>query len=83
MDTEEIFLPVVIPGYCENYKVSNKGTVKSFMKNLDNRIITDYYSVNLSRNNISTTRRVHGLVAEAFIENPRSVKQIKQLCFKS
>ena len=73
-----------IKGYEGLYEVSNKGRVKSTPRLVDtvmncrhykSVILTPchndsgYYVVNLSKNGITKTQRIHILVAEAFIPN--------------
>jgi len=76
---QEVFKP--IPGYEGIYEVSNLGNVKSYHiykdgKLLRNRINRGYYRVNLYRDKL-ITRRVHQLVAEAFLNHkPNGYKLI-------
>ena len=70
-----------IEGFDGKYQVSNQGRVKSIQKGKwrllkqghgDGR----YRQVVLTKNGIRSTRRVHRLVAEAFIQNPDNKPQI-------
>ena len=61
----------IIDGY-DNYLVSNFGNIKNgknnrFMNPGNNRV---YKLINLYKNGIGKTFRVHRLVAKAFLENP-------------
>ncbi len=61
-----------IVGY-ENYEVSNFGNVKNIKTNRVLKPGIDghgYYHVILSMNNIKTTKKIHRLVAQTFLENP-------------
>lgn len=63
----------------ENYLVSNKGSV--FSKNA-NKIIANFYDtkgyvrVSLYKNSKRHDKRVHRLVASAFIDNPNNLPQV-------
>lgn len=68
-----------IKGYEGRYKISNKGRVKSLINNKGNfreKILKPskdkdgYLQVGLSKNGIQKTKRIHQLVAKAFIKNP-------------
>ena len=66
-----------ITGYESLYQVSSHGNVKSlrsgrFMKPSGNT----YKTVTLTRNGTQTTKYVHRLVAEAFLENPNGCKTV-------
>lgn len=75
MENIEIWKDVL--GYEGLYQVSNLGNVKSLnynktgieknLKIFKNRV--DYFSISLSKNNIIKTRRIHQLVAEAFLNH--------------
>ena len=82
---EEIWKPV--KNYEGLYEVSNNGKVKALYKRVDGikchrewkehllRLGVDpngYYRCALSHNNQSSTKKVHRLVAEAFIPNPNN-----------
>lgn len=63
-----------IKGYEGLYSISNYGRVKSYHNNKEiiKRIVeesTGYYKVNLFKDGKSKTKRIHRLVAEAFVEN--------------
>ena len=70
--TEELWLPVV--GFEDLYEVSNKGRVRRKDSGLILKPVLSgkehYYCVSLWRNNNSKVRRIHRLVAEAFLPNP-------------
>lgn len=68
-----------IAGYEGLYEVSNLGRVRSLKRNntLGKTLkpLTDrdgYYQITLSKNNVRVTKKVHRLVAIAFIENPNN-----------
>lgn len=86
--TKEIWRPVV--GY-ENYMVSNLGVVKSLSRDIDNRrgiyiskerILklskdgSGYPLVKLYKDGIGKQKKVHRLVAEAFIINTENKKEV-------
>lgn len=65
------------------YQVSNLGRVKSLEnsktrkeKILKPEIRTGYYSVNLCKNGKQKHIRIHRLVAEAFIDNPKKLPMV-------
>lgn len=78
METEKIFRPVTIDGFVTRYKVSNIGNVWSLWKNdfLKLSINNGYKVVGLGYNKISNMHKVHRLVAQAFIENPKSLEEV-------
>lgn len=77
-----IWKPVV--GYEGLYEVSNTGLIKSinFYKYKSPRIMKlgkrkdGYLSVGLSKNNVTKTKTVHRIVAEAFIPNPDGLEMV-------
>jgi len=68
---EEIWKDV--PGYEGMYQVSNLGNVKSLIYNkerfLSKVIDKRYYQVGMYKNKKKTTRKIHQLVAEAFLNH--------------
>ena len=76
-----------IKGYENLYQVSNKGQVKSlnWERSGKERILKPgkgddrYLQVVLSKDGKKKTIRVHQLVAEAFVENPKGEKYIDHL----
>ena len=71
-----------IEGYKGKYQVSNYGRIKSFQKNKNGHILSIknktgwYLSVNLCKNKHCKTFRIHRLVAEHFIENPKNLLEV-------
>lgn len=72
-----------IIGYDGLYQVSNKGNIKSFKKDKNGKLLMlkidkdGYKNIGLrDANYIRKFKRVHRLVAEAFIENSNSFTQI-------
>ena len=70
-----------IKGYEGLYQVSNLGRVKSLKNNIILKAESDrngkgYLCVNLGRNN---HKKIHRLVAEAFIENPLNKKEVNHI----
>lgn len=59
-----------IKGYENYYWVDEKGDVYSINCKLSKQLINGYEIVFLSKNGVKTKKRVHRLVAEAFIPNP-------------
>ena len=73
-----------IKGYEGLYEVSNHGNVRSlkygkirYLKPANNG--NGYYFVNLSKNGIVKSFKVHRLVANAFIDNPLNLPQINHI----
>ena len=65
-----------------NYSVSNYGEVRNDRKNTYMGYSFDakgYYRVALSKNNKRYARRVHRLVAQAFLPNPENKEQVNHL----
>src|SRR5699024_5728355 len=89
MNDREVWKDVV--GYEGLYKVSNRGNVHSVrrrdsigrkcggrtLKPTYNR--DGYLIVDLCNNRVRKSKRVHRLVAEAFIPNPESLPQINHI----
>jgi len=72
-----------IQGY-ENYQVSNLGRVKSVCYNKERILKTStdrygYVRVKIFNNSKGKTVRIHKLVAESFLENPRNCKEINHI----
>ena len=68
-----------IKGYEGKYQISNLGKVKSLIGNskiLKPEIRAGYYSIQLCKNGKCTHKRIHRLVAEAFIPNPNNLPMI-------
>lgn len=71
---EEIFKPIKdFP----NYQISNLGNVKNIKRNkllISYPKATGYMVTRLSNNNISKEKKIHRLVAQAFIDNPKNLE---------
>lgn len=73
-----------IKGYEGIYEVSNMGRVKSLHRS-QGRILKQYtqdngyVKVNLSKNGTHNTKRVHRLVATAFIPNPHNKPEVNHI----
>lgn len=75
MEKKEIWRDVI--GYEGRYQVSDLGRVKSFVKDGNGKLLkmfdsptNDYLKVELWKNGSQSTKRVHQLVAEHFIDVP-------------
>ena len=71
----------VIDDY-ENYEVSNLGNIRNMStgKNLNGTLTNNgYLVVSLYNNGNKTTKYIHRLVAEAFIENPDDLKEVDHI----
>lgn len=77
---EEVWLP--IPGYEGLYEVSNQGRVRSFVRHPEGRIMAasishrGYYHLALWTDKRPRDKRVHRLVASAFVPNPDSLPEV-------
>lgn len=82
---EREWRPVPLPGYANDYQVSNLGEVRSLknghkhMMSLKHNKRSGYMYVILGYNGDSITRSVHRLVAGAFIPNPDNKPQINHI----
>lgn len=71
-----------IPGYEGLYEVSTWGRVKSYKYNSDGRILSPckdgygYFFITLCKDGKTKMRKIHRLVAEAFIPNPSNLPQV-------
>ena len=76
-DITEVWKP--IEGYEDKYLISNTGKVKSLYRNIILKPKTDkdgYKEVSLHKNGKSKTKKIHRLVAYAFIPNPNNLLQV-------
>lgn len=68
-----------IDRYNGKYKISNRGRVYSVKSNIYLKIAKDYHGylfVNLCNNGKQKYKRIHRLVAEAFIPNPYNLPEV-------
>ena len=66
-----------VVGYEDQYEVSSFGNVRRKIQNLKlNSSVHGYYNVSLSKNGECTTKLVHRLVAEAFLDNSECKEQV-------
>jgi hypothetical protein len=70
-----------IIGYNGDYTITDKGKVFSlkYNKRIEMKQSPDllgYMRLRLTKNNVGTTKKVHRLVAEAFIENPNNKQTV-------
>lgn len=80
MSADETWRP--IPGFEGLYKVSNLGNVFSLHRNKILRVRINrrgYGQVNLSKNGVLTTHRVHRLVANSFVPNPKNNREVNHI----
>ncbi len=70
-----------IEGYENHYKVSNYGKIKNVKKNrlLKPVIVSNYYTVQLYLNKTRTRYKIHQLVANNFIPNPKNKEIIDHI----
>lgn len=71
-----------IEGYEGLYQVSNLGRVKRFTSGRilkDCKITGGYIGVNLSKNSIKSTKKIHRLVSQAFIPNPENKPEVNHI----
>ena len=76
---EEVFKTIV--GF-KNYEVSNMGNVRNiqFNRPVNQRInVRGYQSVRLSNLNTCTTKQIHRLVAEMFLDNETNKKYVDHI----
>ena len=72
-----------IEGYEGLYQVSNKGRVRSFYYSTEGKILKQskdkdgYNCIGLHKNKITKYCKVHRLVANAFLQNPNNLPEIK------
>ena len=74
-----------IEGYEGLYQISNHGRLKSFLKDKSGKILSNvnkngwYFTVRLLKDGKYNTTRIHKLVAEAFIPNPQSKREVHHI----
>jgi len=78
---KEVWLPV--KGYEGFYEVSNFGNVLNVAKNrlLTKSVRGSYYRVTLFKSNNKNLKSIHRLVAESFIDNPMTKKEVNHIDF--
>ncbi len=79
--TEELWLPV--KGYEGLYEVSSLGDIRNTKRNLVKKQfvnpVNGYMQIQLSKEGVPNSYRVHKLVAEAFIGNPDNKKEVNHI----
>lgn len=71
-----------IKGFKGVYQISNFGSLKSFKKDINGKVLSNtnkkggYFSVILRKGEKVKTTRIHRLVAEAFLPNPDNLSQV-------
>lgn len=73
-----------IKGYEGLYQISNLGNVKSFKpvsngRNLKPVYRKGYATITLRKNGVSKIHRIHRLLAEAFIPNPKNLAEVNHI----
>lgn len=77
-----------IEGYENKYQISNLGKVRSLIDNKGNERIVikttkeqnnGYLYVNLWKNSKMKSKKIHRLVAEAFLDNPQNKPQVNHI----
>lgn len=71
-----------VKGYEGLYQVSNFGRVKKVTNGMilkSNMNSNGYIRLNLSKNNVASNKKIHRLVAEAFIPNPENKPQANHI----
>ena len=63
----------------DGYQVSNEGRVRNCKRNTILKPLSDgrgYLQIHLWKNGKSTNKRIHRLVAQAFLENPQNLPEV-------
>lgn len=79
METIEIWKPIIIDNEETNYQVSNFGNVKNNKKILKPNNIAGYLNLTLTHNEKRFQKKIHRLLAIAFIPNPENKETVNHI----